>query len=537
MREPLPGDQPRADPVDLDLHVTTVRGEGEMVLKYRLSSPSGVVELRPASVHGAALRDPDVYRDRLHRQLENLRKKTGLGGEAIDPDQIPRELATLGEFLFEELFPAPLRKAWSKLRGVRSLRITSDEPWIPWELVKAPGEDCFCLRFCLSRWLPDTEPIEGIRITRMAVIEAAGQSLPRAAGETSELQFLGRELGLEVDILQEATLEPVKDLLLQGGRQLFHFISHGQDTDAPDDAQLLLTDGLPLRSIHLVGELADRLRQDHPLVVFNACQVGRVGWSLAGLGGFAQRWIHRCGSTAFLGPQWTIDDTGASELVRHFYHGLCDGRPVADALCAARRHLRQKAPNDLTWLAYSLYAHPNAQIVFGDRTPFAGQDRTATPKTQIIALVSQSPGTASKSAPMRFTSHQARFVANPEMHYFLNISNLGAGPLEITHVWYEDAVGRIPVKRDSRPLPKRLEASEAWCSWIPCSHLPAEWRPNAYDRFRLRLSTGEILASVKEDSIPSRGSVPGGEILASDIESNASAKKGRRSSTSSIQND
>lgn len=137
---------------------------------------------------------------------------------------------------------------------------------------------------------------------------------------------------------------------------------------------------------------------------------------------------------------------------------------------------------------------------------------------QVLKTHERPPHTSSQSPRVRFTSHQARFAANDDLHYFLNITNVDERPLEITHVWYEDASCHIPVKRDSRPLPKRLEVSEAWSSWIPLSNLPEEARPNAYDRFRLRLSTGEVFGSIKEDTVPPYGSVPGGEILASELE-------------------
>ena len=123
-----------------------------------------------------------------------------------------------------------------------------------------------------------------------------------------------------------------------------------------------------------------------------------------------------------------------------------------------------------------------------------------------------------KATRVRFTTHQARFVSNPTLHYFLNITNVDSVPLEITHIWYEDAVHHVPVRRNSRPLPKRLEPSEVWSSWIPLGKLPQKARLNSYDRFKLRLSTGEVFVSEKEDTVPPYGSVPGGTILLSDIE-------------------
>lgn len=127
---------------------------------------------------------------------------------------------------------------------------------------------------------------------------------------------------------------------------------------------------------------------------------------------------------------------------------------------------------------------------------------------------SSDPATATR---VRFTSHQARFSKAKEYYYFVNVSNIDVKSIEITHVWYEDAGHYLPVRRDSRPLPKRLEPSEAWSSWIPVNQLPQGRRADAYDRFRLRLSTGEVFSSVKDETVPSFGSVPGGEVLERDI--------------------
>jgi hypothetical protein len=118
---------------------------------------------------------------------------------------------------------------------------------------------------------------------------------------------------------------------------------------------------------------------------------------------------------------------------------------------------------------------------------------------------------------VRFTSHQARFVAGRELHYFLNATNLGKDPIEFTHLWYEDGTHHIPVRCNSRPLPKRLAVNEVWSSWISVNSLPELARNDAYGLFRLRLSSGEILTSIKDDNIPPYGSVAGGPILTSDI--------------------
>lgn len=122
-----------------------------------------------------------------------------------------------------------------------------------------------------------------------------------------------------------------------------------------------------------------------------------------------------------------------------------------------------------------------------------------------------------QSGGMRFTSHQAKFLRSSQyMFYFLNISNGNPVPVEITHVYYQDAENHILVNPPSRPLPQRLEVNEAWCTWIALNDLPNTFRSVAFERFQLRLSDGSIHNSVKENTIPPHGSVPGGRYTDQD---------------------
>ena len=60
---------------------------------------------------------------------------------------------------------------------------------------------------------------------------------------------------------------------------------------------------------------------------------------------------------------WTINDEYAQEFAECFYALLDDeSTTVAAATRAARVELRRRYPNNPLWLAYSLYAHPNARV-------------------------------------------------------------------------------------------------------------------------------------------------------------------------------
>jgi hypothetical protein len=71
----------------------------------------------------------------------------------------------------------------------------------------------------------------------------------------------------------------------------------------------------------------------------------------------------------------------------------------------------------------------------------------------------------------------------------------------------------------SRPLPVRLKVNEAWSTWVAVSKLPPAEQSNAFDNFQIRLSTGEVFRSRKEETVLPQGAVPGGPIDERDFRS------------------
>jgi CHAT domain-containing protein len=67
----------------------------------------------------------------------------------------------------------------------------------------------------------------------------------------------------------------------------------------------------------------------------------------------------------FLAPLWSVTDTVARDFVQAFYDELAAGARVGDAMRAARTRARA-ADGDPTWLAYVLYAQPNARVKLAD---------------------------------------------------------------------------------------------------------------------------------------------------------------------------
>jgi hypothetical protein len=110
---------------------------------------------------------------------------------------------------------------------------------------------------------------------------------------------------------------------------------------------------------------------------------------------------------------------------------------------------------------------------------------------------------------VRVLCHRAVLLSQRRECYFINVTNLSLQrEAEVTHVWME--CGReIPVLNPARRLPRRLKPEESWETWIEVESLPASFREDAFKRARVRLSSGRIIKSTKNESVPAAGYVPG----------------------------
>jgi CHAT domain-containing protein len=96
-----------------------------------------------------------------------------------------------------------------------------------------------------------------------------------------------------------------------------------------------------------------------PMVVLNACQAGRAGYKLTGIGGFSQAFLKgRAG--AFVSSMWSVGDEPARYFTEALYKALDKGDRLANAVKKARKAARKAG--DGTWLAYVVYGDPFATL-------------------------------------------------------------------------------------------------------------------------------------------------------------------------------
>lgn len=367
-----------APPPDLEMRVRTFPDNGRTRLSYTWHSPAGTAPFFQQEIAGPVLQgSPEDYHARLLQKLGNLAERLDVDRSELLDNEIERRLVSLGHQLWRELFPPELRSAYRELRrrpAVKTWLLVSDEPWIPWELIKPfddsrtddPIDDDFlALRFELTRWLAgDKVPAPEIGVRRLAAIRTA-EELPQSGGELTYLTGLAGRTGLETVPRTPVSVDDLLEFLETGDAEALHFLGHGRFTvESPDDSPVSLPDGSFFRPVDLEGPRARRIGRAR-LVVQNICWGAQQGWSLTRTGGWASHWVGVAGCGAFIAPLWAVRDQIALAFTSAFYDALAQGATLGQAGLAARRHLHELRPGDPSTLAYVIYGHPNARVRLG----------------------------------------------------------------------------------------------------------------------------------------------------------------------------
>lgn len=320
------------------------------------------------------MRDPAAYVELLFDNFHTRDSDTATSAKAVE-----ERLKRVGQNLWRML-PEAFRSLYAREREAwrdTSLLLYSDEPHLPWELIWPYGEgwedpDPWCLKLRLSRWLRRDEQGSGnpgapgfLPLSNIACVAPKDSGLAASARERAFLRQSLEPLGVRDVSPLQSDYEAVMGLLRSQIYDWLHVSAHGTfSTDLPDQSSTLwLEENEAITPQHLVGpEIEDHLRRVRPAFFFNACQAGRLGWNLTGMGGWASRLI-ACGAGMFLGPLVDVEDETALLMAMSLYKALLNGETVAEATRQARQAVRPTGSP--SWLAYSLYAHPNAKVHFG----------------------------------------------------------------------------------------------------------------------------------------------------------------------------
>ena len=286
--------------------IITERRNGDSIsYRYQLQSPA--LKLLKWGDSKPLVADRQKYVEKLYEKIENrwLSNKQ-------DTNDFLEELRAIGAEMFDELIPPDVQQVfWDYRDKIESILVIAEEPFIPWELVHLcePGKPLspkthFLGQMGLVRWLQEAGwPNELLSIrpgkARYVIPDYphADYKLPEAKMES---KFLETKFAATAVEPKSST---VRKLLAQPGAfDLLHFACHGvAEQDNISNAQLLMQ-GRIEGGMYVLDSLSATTAEAHanlksdrhtPMIVLNACQAGRAGYKLTGVGGFAQAFLRR----------------------------------------------------------------------------------------------------------------------------------------------------------------------------------------------------------------------------------------------------
>lgn len=300
-----------------------------------------------------------------------------------DKDNFLQELRAFGTELFNKLIPEKLQeKLWKFRKDFDSVQIVSTEPFIPWELIHLknpakkgmPEEEWFLGQMGVVRWLygagengwpPETISVrEGYARYVIPEYPDSRYELPEAE---KEADFLKNKL--HAKMLNAESGEVRKLISMPGSFDLLHFACHGTADQNNIGSSKLLMEGRIESSGYVLDGFTETVASEfsnlvdennnRPVIVVNACQTGRSGYKLTGLGGFANAFLLG-GAGAFIGALWSVGDAPARTFIEALYCELLNGSNLSKATIKARQAAKDNG--DATWLAYVVYGHPYLEL-------------------------------------------------------------------------------------------------------------------------------------------------------------------------------
>ena len=348
---------------DLTLMISENINNGKSFLSFKITAQNPALKLYLAPFGPVELKlDPRKYVQEFFDDIESLPSDTKLA-DILD------KLEKKGMQLFEDLIPAELKKIiWSVRKDMKTLKIDSDEPWIPWEICRLTGEEngkfeeglFFCEAFEITRWIPGHgAPRTEISLNKIAIVVPEDSRLEYAKKEKDDLINMVKNNFTITTV--PAKYYDLKEAFSDGNFSAWHFSGHGSfiDTANPEKSKIILEAGETIDPQIINGRVKN-LGQSSPLIFFNACQIGKGAMGLTGINSWASKFLD-AGASSFIGAYWSISDSLAYDFAIKFYQELLQGNNIGKAVKEARMSI--KKPGDPTWLAYTVFADPFATLM------------------------------------------------------------------------------------------------------------------------------------------------------------------------------
>ena len=285
------------------------------------------------------------------------------------PEHINKTMSGIGIDLYNRLFPDDFKRFyWKNKNNIKTIQIISFEPWIPWEIIKPVTSDgnvaagFLCEDHALTRWLSGVDIANKPTIKSIKVVQPKDTNLLGAIDEAKFLEdFWEGQLHSIANFSKVSSLDEVTASLESGDFDILHFTTHGAyNPQLATQSEILLENNQVLTPIDL-SQPNIKIQKSKPLVILNACQTGNGDYVLTGIGGWSESFLKKSAS-AFIGTLWSVGDTTALNFTKSLYTYLKAKKPLDESVKLARLDVKNIAQEtgDPSWLAYSLYAQPNA---------------------------------------------------------------------------------------------------------------------------------------------------------------------------------
>jgi hypothetical protein len=317
----------------------------------------------------------------LRTEYAEMVRRGNVGNNQLARTEAAAFLHGFGRQAYEQFAPAPFKQAFWKLADklgpkFHSIQIFTDDPALPWELMRpvrddGTGErDFLGVEFAVARWhvTEDTRqydsPPQVEAVRSIVVIAPKYEGEAALAAQSGEVGAMSKMSGYES---LPGSLDSVRGLLRELPQGIVHFAGHGraQRKEAGVQYAIQLEDGI--LDLMTWRGLVEAGQPNHPVFFMNACEVGGANQ----VGNFVDGWapeVLRTGASGYIGALWAVDDSVAGEFARRFYGEYEKelragaGVDVGALLARTRRDVFAKTGSP-TALAYVFYGDANLRLV------------------------------------------------------------------------------------------------------------------------------------------------------------------------------
>jgi hypothetical protein len=288
--------------------------------------------------------------------------------QEVDPNEDVWESLCLnlqgyGSYLYQKLIPPDLDREMKSWPAGATFVITTDEQWIPWELLH-DGRDFWGRQYNFGRYprlgdrrFPkDAKQHVALRRLQRLVNVIGGGVYPAEEAERAAGMFRRLLPRVSVEVLERKPLSALKGVLAK--TDVLHCTCHGlldpcrlqiSATASPMENLLVESVGLlPIEPGCLV--FANACASDLPVLTFG--KFNTFGWE-----------FYKRGAGAFIGTLGPVPTVQAIRFAEAFYRELIDDRgtrTIGEALTAAKKAAAQE--RNLFWLLYCLYGDPDYSL-------------------------------------------------------------------------------------------------------------------------------------------------------------------------------